>query len=88
MTFQEFKDALEVLNVNAHIAMVGDQCVVRLERVAIDRTTVIATHADLERAIEIAVARFIEIRRKNPTAQTIVEYETVNHDLTNPWAKT
>lgn len=74
MTFQEFKDALEVLNVRAHLELVGDQCVVALVREA-DRTTVIATHAELERAIETAVARFVELRRRHPTAPSIHSYE-------------
>ncbi len=75
MTFQEFKDALEVINADAHIEIIGDQCVVRLWREA-DKTTVIATHVELERAIEFALTRFIEARRRHPTAPSYIEYPT------------
>lgn len=87
MTFNEFKTALQALSVSAHILHRDGKFVVSLVRTD-DHTTVVAEHEDVERAVEFAIARFIEVRRKNPTAPSVFDYPTPSIDLTNPWVKT
>jgi hypothetical protein len=87
VTFNEFKNALQALSVSAHISHRDGKFVVSLVRTD-DHTTIVVAHEDVERAVEFAIARFIEVRRKNPTAPLVIEYPTPSVDLTNPWVKT
>lgn len=76
MNFADLQPILLALGAEIRLKATNKMFVVQLSRDA-DRTIVIVADPNIDRAVETAIARFIEVRRKNPTAPSYIEYPTV-----------
>jgi len=86
MNMTDLHQVLITLGAELRLSSKHRMCVATLTREA-DKTVVIVADPNLEVAVDRAIARFIEARRKSPTATSLVEYPTPSVDLANPWAK-
>lgn len=83
MTLHQLQQALQSLRATLSVSANGAMGYTAVLSRHADRTQVVTTGETLELAVERVVARMVELRRRHPTAPSLVSYETSN---TNPWA--